>query len=809
MYPQLSMPRSLLARSGLVVAVVANLVLAAMCFLSAGGQTRLVTVDVRGDTVQVRVDGLQVIPYPAAAPGQYMPVDIPEGGTISLSVSPPVPSLPDPQGIDSAVVKDLDGVVLLRDDFDSLDLDKWQITAGSFQIEDGVLVAGEHGVANTLEFRGAGWRDYTLDVRFRNGYAEQLGVRRSGVGGLYYYAHLIRDFPSSVVAYQEDGTLTGPVIAAVPNTGKRGTVTSMVAMVARSYPLLLLALAGGALLAAVLAVLEHLLLRALPGLAHFPIPPLRPWIRKAAWPAVVLAVALAGFGVAAHIMWHYYDRVPHNPDEVGYIFQAKLFAAGRLSTAIPSVGAAFQFWDPNWVYERDGHWSTFYFLGQPLALAPGVALGAMWLMPPLMGGACVLLIGLIGRRLYDPMTGLLASLLLAASPFFLMQSSNFLSHITLVFYLVMSLFLILQRDRAWLFGALAGLFFGLAVNTRALEAIVLIVPFAIALTWPLLRRETRTEAAGRCLGFLVGGAVAALLMLLYNAALTGDPLTSAYSDSTTAVDTLGFTAGHTLSNGLRNIQAQLMALILVLNGWPAVVGLTLALLPFLLGSRNAWDYFCLACLLLVTSVYVLYPGQVFYEGPRYWFQAVPFLVLLSARGAVLAAGLIGAVATKLRAELTNDLRPAGWTGAALVAPILLLLIVDGTGGWLFGWNKDWSEADLAFVPNEINGLQGILGYDDRLVDRADEMDLKNALVLVQPCSTYAAGFPLASLGCYSTVFIENSVDFNGEVVWATYATEWNERLIEAYPGRDVYVATWDPVSIVRYEPEQPLSGESP
>jgi hypothetical protein len=372
------------------------------------------------------------------------------------------------------------------------------------------------------------------------------------------------------------------------------------------------------------------------------------------------------------------------------------------------------------------------------------------------------------------------------------------------------MFFMLQGNRALLFGALAGLFFGLAVNTRALETVVLAAPFAIALAWPLLRRETRVEAAGRCLGFLAGGAVAALLMLIYNAALTGDPLTSAYtSQPPPAVTTVGFTDGHTLSNGLRNIQAQLMALILVLNGWPAVVGLALVLLPFMLGSRNAWDYFCLACLLLVTSVYALYPGQVFYEGPRYWFQAVPFLMLLSARGAVLAAGLIGAVAGKLKAQLTGDQRPAGWSGAALVAPLLLLLIADGTGGWLFGWNKDWLEADVAFVPNEINGTRDILGYDNRLLERADEMDLENALVLVQPCGAYSAGFPLASLGCYGTVFIENSVDFNGDVVWASYATDWNEQLIGAYPGRDVYVATWDPPSIARYEPQRPLAGETP
>jgi hypothetical protein len=791
------------------VAVVANLGLAAMCFLTAGGQTRTVTLDVRRDSAQVRVDGLQVVPDPVPALDRYAPVEIPESGAISLSVSPPVPSLPDPQGIDSVVVKDGDGAVLFRDDFDSLDLDKWQITAGSFQVEDGVLVAREQGAANTLRFRGAGWRDYTLDVRFRNGGEEELGVRRSGSGGLFYHIYLHHPtswFPSYVATYREDGARTGTVYSAWADTGESGSVTSMMAMVVGSYPLPLLALAGGALAAAVLALMEHLLLRALPGLAQqVQTRTLRPFVRRVAWPAVVLALAIAAFGITAHIMGHYYERVPHFVDETGYVFQAKLFAAGRLTTGIPPVSEAFHTWAPNWLYEQDGHWSTFYFLGHPLALAPGAALGAMWLVPPLLGGGCVLLIGLIGRRLYDPVTGLVAALLMAASPFFLMQSSNFMSHITWVFYLLMSMFFMLQGNRTLLFGALAGLFFGLAVNTRALEAVLLITPFAIVLAWPLLRRETRAEAAGRCLGFLAGGAVAALLMAIYNAALTGDPLRPALMDYPPGGSTLGFTDGHMLSIGLRNLQARLMALILLLNGWPAVVGLTLVLLPFLLGSRNAWDYFCLACLLLVTCIYVLYPGAGFYEGPRLWFQAIPFLMLLSARGAVLAASLIGVVATKLRTEMTGDSRPASWTGALLVAPVLLLLIADGTGGWLFGWNKDWLVRNVPGVQNDLNGLRRLGGFDDRLVVAAAEQDLQDALVLVQPCGES----PVLIFGCYSTVFTENSVDFDGDVVWAMYRTEWNEGLIAAYPGRDVYVATWDPVSIVPYERESPLAGEDP
>jgi hypothetical protein len=801
------MRKALLARPGLLVAAVANLTLAAMCILGSGGQTQTITVDVRGDSFQVRVDGIQTTPHPAAA--QYASLEMPESGTISLSITPPIPSLPAPQGIDSVVVRDSDGGELFREDFDSLDAGTWQTAAGDLTIEEGVLVARRQG-ANTLELRDSGWRDYVLEVRLRNGGETEVAVRRSGYGGLFYHVWLIRDFPTRTFAHREDGAWTGEVYGALINTGKRGSVTSVVAMVVGSYPLPLLALAAGGLVAAVLAMLELRVSRTVLGVVQA-VRKLAVWphLQKAVWPAVVLALAVSAFGVTAHIMWHYYERVPHLPDEASYIFQAKLFAAGQLSASIPSVKEAFHIWDPiNWLYERDGNWSSVYPPGHPLILAVGGALGAMWLVPPLVGAGCIVLMGYVGRKLYDPVTGLVAALLLATSPFFLMQSGNFMSHITWVFYVLLSMLFMLQRDRTLLSGALAGLFFGLALNTRALEAVMIMPPFAIALAWPLLRQETRAEAAGRCFGFLAGGAVAVVLMLVYNAILAGDPLTLPYHGSSGVREVIGFSNGHTLSIGLRNMQALAMALILLLNGWPALVGVTLVLLPFLLGTRNPWDYFCAACVLLLTSVYLLYRYAAgdggLYEGPRYWFQAMPFLMLLSARGAVLAAGAIGDVATRLRARLTGDLRPARWAGAAVVAPVLLLLIADGTGGWLFAWNEDWAHGHVPQVQNDINGLHDIYGVDNRLVKLQAELQLENALILVPGC-----GFDGSNLACYDTVFNENSVDFNGDVVWARNLPELNERVIAAYPGRSVYVATWEPVSIVPYQPEPPLASEIP
>ena len=155
-------------------------------------------------------------------------------------------------------------------------------------------------------------------------------------------------------------------------------------------------------------------------------------------------------------MQGYYSRVPHLPDEASYTYQAKLFASFRVTGKPPPVPEAFQIWIPQFLYQTADKWATYYPFGHPLMLTPGVWLGKLWLIPSLVSSASVVLLYLIGRRLYGVRTGLLSAVLLAASPFFLMQSSNYMSHATWLFYILVSFYFLLDRRRPALHGALCG-----------------------------------------------------------------------------------------------------------------------------------------------------------------------------------------------------------------------------------------------------------------------------------------------------------------------------------------------------------------
>jgi len=762
--------------AGLAIALAVNLAFLAVHVWSGGGQTTVVEIESRGGGYSVSIDGT---PVENLSPLQ---LDMPQAGTIRLTPPTPLASFPGPSGIDSVVVLDAAGNELFRDDFDSFD-PVWDLNSGSFKVEDSVLVPQEPLVANTITLLRPGWTDYTLLVTYRNSRGGEIGTRVTpDGGGAYYHFELIRDFPNFVDVFNRGGR-TGFVYGGFVHTGAWQSLRSAGAMLTEPYPYVVLALLIGLGLTLGLSTFEAAARDWFSLLA-----PLLP--RGRALPTLLaLAIALGACALTLAISDRYYAFLPHVPDEVSYMYQGRLLANLQVTVHVPPVKDAFYFYGPPFLYEHGDHWASWYPFGHPLVLAIGAVFGAMWLVPSVAGAATVFLTYAVGRRMYDVRTGLAAAALFAASPFFLMQSSSFMSHNTGVLYILLSLYFILRRDRPVLFGLLAGLAFGLGANTRLLNMLALMPSYAVLLLAYAVPVSGRPAAIKHVAAFVAGGLLMGGALLAYNYGVTGDPLTLTYAGTANDSSQLfGFREGHTLDIGIRNQQAQITALLTVFNGWPGIAGLALLALPFLLGTRNRWDYFCLASAAIPMGVYVFYRFSGVYEGPRYWYEAMPFLVLLSGRGIELAGRLLNAAAFRLR---SGRVKPV-FTGPALVYALVAVLVVWGGGGWLFGWH---GAQDSPNLPTRASELNGVFGIDDRLDKLADRTPLDNALVLVKPCGFFE------SVHCYGTVFLRNDLDFNGNVVWARYIKGRNEEIVAAFPGRQVYVANWDPeASIAPYDP---------
>jgi hypothetical protein len=174
------------------------------------------------------------------------------------------------------------------------------------------------------------------------------------------------------------------------------------------------------------------------------------------------------------------------------------------------------------------------------------------------------------------------------------------------------------------------------------------------------------------LAFSVAFVVGPVLNGLYSWNITGTPFISPRnvinpSDRYGFGTGLGFWGRHTLASALLNTDQLLTGLILDLYGWPYYMALAVPLIPFVLARANRWDALNAAIVLsiVIGSMGYFYNGVAI--GPRYYYEAVPALLLLTARG----VQVLGQGADALLSSLGRS-RLAGPLAAHLVLVALIL-----------------------------------------------------------------------------------------------------------------------------------------
>lgn len=506
-----------------------------------------------------------------------------------------------------------------------------------------------------------------------------------------------------------------------------------------------------------------------------------PWWRPG---YLALGLCAIAFLAAALVATAIFDRLPHVEDDVAFLFQAKTLASGRLFAASPPRP---EFFEIPFVLHRDGLWFGKYPPGYPAVLALGVVAGQPWLLNPLVGALCCGLVYVVGRRLYGPATGLLAAGLLVASPFFLLQAGSFLSHVVCLFWALtfMCLFHVAVQRDSWARAALAGAAIGMLFLSRPLTAVGIGAPYALWAGCDLLVRRRRL---GPYLALLASFLPFLGAFLGYNYLTTGHPMRTAY-ELYWPYDRIGFGPGlgtlgyHGPDEAMLNTRVNLGALSDFLFGWPLRLSLLPALLAFgvagwrfaerplgragrrapatLAGaeppllSQEANDLLLASVVISLVLVHLAYwtPGQMY--GPRYYFEAMGALVLLSARGVFL---VVGAVVARLGPR-GEHARPLALAGTLLVVAGLFAHSYLNFTAVEFARTIRWYDIDAA-------GL--------RVVWQAG---LHDAVVFVK------RGYWTD----YAPFFSQNTPGLDGDVVYAIdLGPQRNRELMALYPGRSFY-----------------------
>jgi hypothetical protein len=366
-------------------------------------------------------------------------------------------------------------------------------------------------------------------------------------------------------------------------------------------------------------------------------PVVRGWTR---WPRLTTAaLSLVSFALYAYSARSVFSGRPLLVDEVIQLFQARLFASGRIAGTVDAVPELFS---ALFLLERNGRVFSQFPPGGPAVLALGVMAGAVWLIVPLCGALAATCFASLARRVEmdRPGVSLLAALLFACAPYMVFMSGSQMNHVPTLLGIVLAL-LALERatssdtapSRRLVWGFVCGAALGFAATIRPPDAAAFAVPIALALLWAAVRDR---QWIGALLASGIGVAIPVGLMLWFNSRTTGAPLLFGYEAMWGKSHAIGFHAApwgaaHTPARGLELLSLYFLRLQTYLFETP-VPSLAACLGALLLAPRlRSMDRVLLAGSAFLVVLYFAYWHDGFYLGPRFFICLLPALSLWTAR----------------------------------------------------------------------------------------------------------------------------------------------------------------------------------
>jgi 4-amino-4-deoxy-L-arabinose transferase-like glycosyltransferase len=403
-----------------------------------------------------------------------------------------------------------------------------------------------------------------------------------------------------------------------------------------------------------------------------------------------LIVIVAAFLISSQV----FENIPHLEDEFAYLWQAKLMAEGNLSLESPKFSKNFLI---PFVVDYQGQRFAKYPPGWPAVLSLGVRVGLLEWVNPILAGLSAWLTYQLGKRALEKKTALLGMVLMATSPLFLIQSGTLLSHVwSLVTATAFFLFWLDGQDEKYqkyryLPALIGGVSLGLLGLTRPISALAVAIPFLVHGLILLVQGPDWKRKH-----VVLTGITALILMSFYfvwQYAVTGSLTTNPYT-LWWPYDKFGFgegygvlEGGHNLLQGWLNTRYSLQVSASDLFGW---MNYSWLFLPFGLWAarRTHLAYLSAGMTISLMVLYLAYWVSSWLLGPRYYFEALPGIALISAAGLTWLAG---------DENFRNGRDPSGIKlRPLLVGTVTLILVISNL---------------YFYLPARLGGLKGLYGID--------------------------------------------------------------------------------------------------
>ncbi len=384
----------------------------------------------------------------------------------------------------------------------------------------------------------------------------------------------------------------------------------------------------------------------------------------------IYIIAILGVLLSVILCGIYFQFSYFEPDTVSYLFQAKLFAEGKLSVPAPPEHG---FSSSPHINVLNGKWYSKYPFGNALMLMLGVFINAPWFIPALATGGALLFLYLFVKEIYGEIhngIALTAAVLALVSPATLGMGSTWFSEPVSRFYLSLYLFALLKtlncnNDASLLtrigYPLLSGFGLGYAFNTRPLSAIVFgVVGAGLTLYHLITQWQQRHDGTQALLGtikrlgfFFIPFVVLLGVCMSWNAHFTEDPFLFTHTVAQ-PYDKIGFgarmegydpdierafifTPAWAIERTWRHILPCIsfnalgwgsyhhdlledaeLSLTWIVAFVPLILPWCLVLLPFFHNTRNKYDVMCLSLLIVNLMLYAVF----YFEGSTWGYTPV-------------------------------------------------------------------------------------------------------------------------------------------------------------------------------------------
>jgi len=472
---------------------------------------------------------------------------------------------------------------------------------------------------------------------------------------------------------------------------------------------------------------------------------------------IILAVYLAGM-----ILMRYFilDKVISSGDEFSYIYQAKTISRFRAYIPGPQPTDSFA---SDGIVNGDKFYSK-YTVGFPILLIPFVLLKNPYIVNPIFSVLAVIAMFFLGREIYDRRTGILSAILLAITPFFILNGISILVHTPfLLFYIVFLLFFFKSIHKESLINPLVGgLSLGFAFLIRPADVIFPAFLFLFTAIFFLIREKSRKKLFVRYVAMLFAFLVFVGILFYFNYLQTGDPLKFGFQQYISEEKWGMGVWGHSNLKAIWNTTFNLTRLFI----WMPPLMILLSIFSLFEKRKLNWFLFLLG--LSPVIFYYFYYGLGFHEfGPRYYFTMLGVIPILASRGIFFIERKVNERIDSLSGN--DDDHAKNQVPIPLATIFLIFTLVFTFVGILPGISREASTYPW-----------NITKFFRLIQDKFGERD-KGVILFLQTTPKQI-----------STYFVRNDPFFENKIITVNFLDpDSNKKVMERFPGRTPYLVNYD------------------